>query len=149
MQASYAYVFARRRLRNEFPLTPVDVVRPHQLTLLGLATWKGFAFASKLRLASGLPYSRLTPIRQPNRTFLWELARQEDRNATQFARFFQIDLRVERKFNFRRWSIAPYADMFNLTKHRNEFQVNYLSNGRLTTSGERTLLPLVGARLEF
>jgi outer membrane receptor protein involved in Fe transport len=149
LQASYAYVHARRRLRNEFPLVPLDVVRPHQLTLIGITALKGFTVAPKLRVASGLPYSRLTPIRQADRTFLWELTNQANRNAAHFTRFFQIDLRVERKFNFKRWAIAPYVDMFNLTKHRNEFQVNYLPNGRLDTSGERTLLPLVGVRMEF
>lgn len=149
LQASYAYVHARRRLRNEYPLVPLDIVRPHQLTLIGVTGFKGFTIAPKLRWASGLPYSPLTPIRQPNRTYLWELTNQAARNTAHFARFFEIDLRVERKFNFKRCSIAPYADIFNLTKHRNEFQVNYLSNGRLDTSGERTLLPLVGARLEF
>lgn len=149
LQASYAYIHARRRLRNEFPLVPLDNVRPHQLTFIGITGVKGFSIAPKLRWASGLPYSPLTPVRQANRSFLWELPNQALRNTANFKRFFQIDLRVERKFNFKRWSIAPYADMFNLTKHRNEFQVNYLSNGRLDTTGERTLLPLVGARLEF
>ncbi len=149
LQSSYAFVHARRRLRNEFPLVPLDVVRPHQLTLIGITAFKGFTVAPKLRAASGLPYTRLTPIRQPDRTFLWELTNQANRNAADFKRFFQIDLRVERKFNFKRWSIAPYADMFNLTKHRNEFQVNYLPFGVLDTTGERTLLPLVGVRMEF
>ncbi len=149
LQSSYAYVNARRRMRNEFPLVPLDVVRPHQLTLIGITAFKGFTIAPKLRAASGLPYTRLTPVRQSDRTFLWELTNQANRNAANFTRFFQIDLRVERKFNFKRWSIAPYADMFNLTKHRNEFQVNYLPSGRLDTTGERTLLPLVGVRMEF
>jgi outer membrane receptor protein involved in Fe transport len=150
LQTSYAYVHARRRWRNGFPLVPLDVVRPHQFTVIGITSFKGFTIAPKLRVASGLPFTRLTPVPFFERLFfLWELRNQADRNAASFNRFLQVDLRVERKFNFKRWSIAPYADMFNLTKHRNEFQVNYLPNGRLDTTGERTLLPLVGVRIEF
>jgi hypothetical protein len=149
-QANYAYTFARQRFLPNGDDFANEVVRPHQLTLVGGTRWKGWSFASKLRYASGLPYHRRETITLTNPTVtLWTIARDADRNALNFNNYFQLDLRVEKKFDYKRWSLAPFTDIFNLTKHRNITEVSYPNTRTPRLTGERSLIPFVGLRVEF
>ncbi|MBK9314636.1 MAG: TonB-dependent receptor [Acidobacteria bacterium] len=154
-QAGYSWTRARRRFTPEGFTFPSEVARPHQLTLIGLTRiklWGQWLLASKMRVASGLAYSNLTPVifNEPPRVTLFELLRPEDRNALRLPNFFQLDLRVERRFDFRRWSFSPYVDIFNLTKYTNVVDVNYrLGSGTAGFLRERTLIPIIGGRIEF
>lgn len=154
-QASYAYTFAERRLTPDGLDFPSEVARPHQLTLVGITRLNFFGrwlLASRMRVASGLAYSNLTAVQQtaPPRIFLFELPGPEDRNSLRLPKYFQLDLRAEKRFDFRRWSFSPYVDIFNLTKNENVVDVSYRTSSR--TPGfqrERTLIPILGARVEF
>lgn len=149
-QANYAYTFARQRFVSNGDYFPNEVVRPHQLTLVGGTRWKGWSFASKLRYASGQPYTRRTTVTITNPTAtLWTIARDADRNSLNFNNYFQLDLRVEKKFDYKRWSLAPFTDIFNLTKHRNVTEVSYPNTRTPRLTGERSLIPFVGLRVEF
>lgn len=148
-QAAYAWTNGRRSLTPEGDRFPLEVVRPHQLTLIGLTRPGKWSFATKLRMASGLPYSPLVPVTSGNPPVtLFALARTADRNAARLPGFRQLDLRVERRFNFNRWSFAPYLDIFNLTKHRNVTEVTWRPGG-VGLLAERTRIPIFGARIEF
>lgn len=154
-QASYAYTFAEKRLTSDGVNFPSEVVRPHQLTLVGITRLNFYGLwllASRMRIASGLAYSNLSPVRLPSnaRVILFELLRPEDRNALRLPVYFQLDLRAEKRFDFKRWSFSPYIDIFNLSRYTNVVDLNYRSNS-LTTGfqRERTLIPIVGARVEF
>lgn len=154
-QAAYAYTFARRKLTADGTSFPSEVTRPHQLTLIGITQVKFFgrwSLAARLRAASGLAYSRLTPVTYttPVRVTLFELLNPADRHALRLPNFRQLDLRAERRFDFNRWSFSPYVDLFNLTKRVNIVDVNYRFGS--STPGfwrEKTLIPIVGARIEF
>ncbi len=61
-QASYGYVRSWRRFEAGGVKFPADFERPHQLTLIGITRFYGFNVAAKYRLASGLPYTRRTPV---------------------------------------------------------------------------------------
>jgi len=149
-QANYAYTFARQRFQPNGAYFPNEVVRPHQLTVVGGTRLKGWSIASKLRYASGLPYNRRETITLTNPTVtLWTLAKDADRNALNFNNYFQLDLRVEKKFDYKRWSLAPFVDIFNLTKHRNITEVSYPNTRTPRLTGERSLIPFVGLRIEF
>jgi outer membrane receptor protein involved in Fe transport len=152
-QAAYAYTNAEKRFARGDLYFPSESARPHQFTIIGLTQFAGFSIASKLRTASGLAYSNLVLVPPrgsasplPN---LYELTRPENRNALRFPGFVQLDLRVERRFNYRRWSFAPYADIFNLTKHRNVTDVTWRTLFGPNFLSERKLIPIIGARIEF
>lgn len=154
-QAAYSWTRARRRFAPGGLTFPSEVARPHQLTLIGMTRVRFFGqwlLASRLRVASGLAYSNLTPVTYPGppRVTLFELLRPEDRNSLRLPNFFQLDLRAERRFDFKRWSFSPYVDIFNLTKRTNVVDVNYrLGSGSVGFLRERTLIPIIGGRIEF
>lgn len=149
-QANYTYTFARQRFLPQGAYFPNEVARLRQLTLVGGARFKGWSFASKLRYASGLPYHRrdLITLTNPSAT-LWRIASDADRNALNFDDYLQLDLRVEKKFDYKRWSLAPFVDIFNLTKHRNITAVSYPNTRTPRLTGERSLIPFIGLRMEF
>lgn len=150
-QAAYSWTLGRRSLTRDGWRFPLEVARPHQLTLIGLTRLGGWSLASKFRIASGLPYSPLVPSQLTGSSppvLLYDLARPQDRFAASLPNFTQLDLRVERRFNFRRWSFAPYVDIFNLTKHRNVTEVTWRPAG-IGFLGEATRIPIIGTRIEF
>lgn len=151
-QASYAYAQSRRKFEENGFEFPSDLERPHQFTLIGVTKFYGFGVAAKLRIASGLTYTRRTPILFQNfpGLFLQRLARNEDINALRLPNFASLDLRVEKRFSFKRFSIAPYIDVFNLTNRNNLVEPNYeffQQTPRFLSEDER--FPIFGMRIEF
>jgi len=150
-QASYGYVRSWRRFETGGVKFPADFERPHQLTLIGITRFYGFNVAAKYRLASGLPYTRRTPfLLSPIGPILQRIASAADINALRLPNFASLDLRVEKRFGFRRWSFAPYLDYFNITNHNSVVQPNYefFSPAPFFLS-ENKRLPIFGLRIEF
>jgi outer membrane receptor protein involved in Fe transport len=151
-QASYAYVNSRRRFSENSFEFPSDFERPHQLTLIGISRFFGFSVAAKYRLASGLPYTRRTPLRVfPNsQFFLQRVASEQDINALRLPDFASLDVRAEKRFSFKRFSFAPYIDYFNVTNHDSVVQPNYEFYQRTPQFlSENQRFPIFGLRLEF
>ncbi len=151
-QASYSFLRSRRRLTENGFEFPSDFERPHQLTLIGITRFYGFSVAAKYRVASGLPDTRRTPIELfPNSSiFLQRIAQASDVNALRLSNFASLDVRAEKRFNFRRWSLAPYLDYFNITNYDSLVQPNYEFFQRSPEFlREDQRLPIFGLRIEF
>ncbi|MBS1797399.1 MAG: TonB-dependent receptor [Acidobacteria bacterium] len=149
-QASYSFIRARRRLCAGCVEFPAETERPHQLILIGVTRLAGISLAAKYRLASGLPYTLRTPVRLAASFYLERIASAADLNAGRLPRYSNLDVRAEKKFDFRRWSIAPYIDVFNIFGSRNTTDVTYqFSSSRTLTLGESDRLPIFGLRIEF
>lgn len=150
-QASYSFLRSRRRFTADGIEFPSDFERPHQLTLIGISRFYGFSVAAKYRIASGLPDTRRTPIVFPNSfLFLQRIAQASDINALRLSNFASLDVRAEKRFNFKRWSFAPYLDYFNITKHDSIVQPNYeIFNPNPQFLRESERLPIFGLRIEF
>lgn len=151
-QASYSFIHSRRRFTANGFEFPSDFERPHQLTLIGISRFYGFSVAAKYRVASGLPDTRRTPLEIfPNSfIFLQRIAQASDINALRLTNFASFDVRAEKRFNFKKWSFAPYLDYFNITKHNSIVQPNYEffdPNPQFLRESER--LPIFGLRIEF
>jgi hypothetical protein len=151
-QASYSFVRSRRRFTENGFEFPSDFERPHQLTLIGISRFYGFSVAAKYRVASGLPYTRRTPIEIfPNLfVYLQRVAQASDINKLRLSNFASLDVRAEKRFNFRRWSFAPYIDYFNITNHNSVVQPNYeFYQPTPQFLSENQRLPIFGLRIEF
>ncbi len=151
-QASYAFVDSRRRFSENAVEFPSDFERPHQLTLIGISRFYGFTVAAKYRLASGLPYTRRTPVRAfPNSNFfIQRILSEQDINALRLPNFASLDLRAEKRFGFKRVSFAPYIDYFNITNHDSVVQPNYEFFRRTPQFlSENQRFPIFGLRIEF
>lgn len=90
---------------------------------------KQWEVAAKWRLAGALPYT-------PYRTDAAALAYYADRggdglldysrvNEAETNLFSQLDVRLERKFNFAKWSLAVFADVQNVLNRFNESPPNF------------------------
>ena len=149
-QASYGYLKSDRKLTANGVEFPSDLERPHQLTLIGITSFKGFNIAAKYRIASGLPYTRRTAVTVVAGTFIQRIQTAADINALRLPNFASLDLRVERRFAFKRVSISPYIDIFNLTNYRSVVQPSYEFYRRSPLLlGEDKRLPIFGFRFEF
>ena len=119
---------------------------------IGVTRFCGFNVAATYRLASGLPNTRRTPIEiLPNVAFyVQRVAKQSDINALRLLNFASLDVRAEKRFNFKRWSFAPYVDYFNITNHNSVVQPTYEFFPRDPQFlNENQRLPIFGARVEF
>jgi len=151
-QASYAYVRSRRKFSADDFEFPFAFERPHQLTFIGISRFYGFSVAAKYRIASGLPYTRRTPVEViPNSfAYLQRIASGQDINALRLLNFASLDLRVEKRFGFKRFSFAPYLDYFNVTNHDSIVEPNYeFYQPTPQFLRENQRLPIFGLRLEF
>ena len=151
-QASYAYIQSRRKFTSSGLEFPSGLERPHQLTLIGITRFYGFSIAAKYRIASGLPYTRRTPVRiftNPS-VYLQRIAKNADINALRLPNFASLDLRAEKRFSFKRFSFAPYIDYFNITNHDSIVEPDYEFNRQMPRFlRENQRFPIFGLRLEF
>lgn len=151
-QISYSFINSKRRIADGDFAFPSDEERPHQFTAIGITRIWGITLAGKYRVASGLPYDSRTAIQivaSPAR-YLQRLANIQDRNALRLPLYKNFDFRAEKKFDFKRWSIAPYLDLFNAFSLNYKSQVDYEFNRRaVQLLGEGVRIPIFGLRLEF
>lgn len=150
-QASYGFVRSRRSVTPGGFAFPSDFERPHQLTLIGITRFYGFNVAAKYRIASGLPYTKRTPVQMvPFDAYFQRISALTDFNSLRLPNYASLDVRVEKRFGFKRWSFAPYLDYFNITNHNNVVQPDYeffrREPGFLS---ENKRLPIFGLRIEF
>lgn len=151
-QASYSYTESKRRFTPGGAKLNSDTERPHQLTLIGITRFYGFNIAAKYRLASGLPYTRRTPvdILPPFGVIVQRVVNESDINALRLPSYANLDLRVEKRFVFRRWSFAPYVDIFNVTENKTIVQPNYeLFQPQVSFLNEGRRLPIFGLKIAF
>jgi hypothetical protein len=151
-QVSYSFINSKRRITDGGFAFPSDEERPHQFTAIGITRVLGITIAGKYRVASGLPYDRRTAVRISTSPliYLQRLTTIENRNALRLPFYRDFDLRVEKKFDFRKWSIAPYLDLFNAFSLNYKSQVDYeLNRQNVQLIGEGVRIPIFGLRLEF
>lgn len=149
-QLSYSFVRSRRELCDGCFAFPADIERPHQLIILGITRVKGFTVGGKYRLASGLPYSVRTPVTISPGTFVQRIQNVEDINAARLPRYSSFDVRIERKFDFKKWSVAPFFDLFNVFATNEGTEINYeFDKPSAQLINEGTRLPIFGLRIEF
>lgn len=151
-QVSYSFINSKRRIADGGFAFPSDEERPHQFTAIGITRVLGITIAGKYRVASGLPYDRRTAVRISTSPliYLQRLTTIENRNALRLPFYRDFDLRVEKKFDFRKWSIAPYLDLFNAFSLNYKSQIDYeLNRQNVQLIGEGVRIPIFGLRLEF
>jgi len=99
-----------------------------------------------------LPYTRRTSVRISSNpvAYLQRISQASDINALRLSNFASLDVRAEKRFNFKRWSLAPYIDYFNITNHDSNVQPNYEFYRRTPQFlSENQRLPIFGLRIEF
>jgi hypothetical protein len=91
-----------------------------------------------------------TPVTIAPGTFVQRIQNVGDINAARLPKFSSFDVRVERKFDFKRWSMAPFFDLFNVFASNEGTEINYeLNRSSAQLANEGTRLPIFGLRIEF
>jgi TonB family protein len=127
--------------------------QPHNLVALGTVElpelWQGLSAGFRLRFTSGNPYERIhqavydadSDAYQPITTGKLD-SRAPD--------FFQLDLRVDKKWTYRLWSLSTYLEVQNVTARQNPeapaYSFDYAKQGWVTGVG---FFPAFGVRAEY
>ena len=111
----------------------------------GLLGWRPNArweFSGRVRSAAGLPTTPFTTAGQ------LDFARYNE--GERLPQFFALDLRIDRRFVFRRSQLVTYIDVQNATSRKNISQIAWDARQRAAVPNESIgLLPSIGINWEF
>jgi len=152
-----AYSYARTKRENT-KLDPMnedgaDYDQPHNLTAVGSLelpeVWDGLSCGFRLRYGSGNPYRRVTGAVFNADEDIFEQIPSRDRGA-RMPDFFQLDLRVDKRWTFDTWAFSAYLDLQNVTNRRNADSVSYSHDySELGYSSSALFYPSFGLRAEY
>lgn len=167
--AAYTYVVSTAT-GNSGANVPTTWDSRHLLTVTGVQKFgKNWSAGGKFRFVGGLPYTPYD-LSASSRPEVWQTAggpvRDYSRfNGERFNAFHQLDVRVDKQFFFKKWSLMVYLDIQNLYNFQSPstdivlreknldgtFALDENGNYRLrsikNTSG--TVLPTIGIMVEF
>lgn len=152
-----AYTLARSVRRNsaDEPERPFQFDQTHNLTVLGsYRLGRGWEFGARFRLVSG---ALVTPVvRAPSLPALYaaDAGTYAPLQGSQFSQrlplFHQLDVRVDKRWQFRRWNFSAYLDVQNAYSNRaaEDLTYNYNYSQQQYQLGI-PIIPSFGLRGEF
>jgi len=127
--------------------------QPHNVVALGTVElpeiWEGLSAGFRVRYSTGNPYERVRGASYDADSDLYQPLVTGVSSGREPG-FFQLDLRVDRKWTHRNWTFAAYLDVQNVTSRGNPEGAAY--NYDYSRSGWATGLPLFpsfGLRAEY
>jgi TonB family protein len=127
--------------------------QPHNLVALGTwdlpEVWDGFAAGFRLRYATGNPYRRVVGAVYDADADRY-LPVQEESLGGRVPDFFQLDVRLDKRWTWRTWILSAYLEAQNVTNRKNPEDVAY--NHDYSEQGWMTGLPFFpsfGIRAEY
>jgi TonB family protein len=146
-----AYSF-QRSLRSDPPDTqrPYDFDQPNNLTVLGTyQLGRGWSAGARFRLVSGNPYTPVVGSVFDSSTGVFVPVYGET-NGDRLATFWALDLRVDKVWTFKDWTLTLYLDTQNVTNRENQegWTYNFDYTQRTPTTG-LPILPILGLKGEW
>ena len=146
-----AYSF-QRSLRTDPPTAqvPFDFDQPNNLTILGTyQLGRGWSAGARFRLVSGNPYTPIKSSVFDSATGVFVPVYGEN-NSDRLATFWAIDLRIDKVWTFKDWTLTLYLDTQNVTNRKNQegWTYNYDYTDRTPTTG-LPILPILGLKGEW
>jgi hypothetical protein len=77
----------------------------------GYMLGKGWEISSKFRWFGGRPYTPINPVTG--------IQNVEEYNSARYPDYYSLDLRVDKRWNFKKWSLITYIDIQNITGRKN------------------------------
>ncbi len=147
-----AYSFSRSEryyeLEGKWGLHPLD--QPHNL--IAIASYKlpyDFIAGARVRFTSGslnTPY--VGAIYDANGNYYWPIV--GELFSRRLPPFFQLDVRIDKRFVFRDWTLSVYADVQNVTNYGNvEGTFNNYDYTQEQFIYGLPILPVLGLRADF
>lgn len=148
---AYTLSRAERRLRPEDPMTLFIWDQTHILTLIGsYQLGKGWEVGARFRYVTGRMYT-------PNIGGVYDYDAgayapipEVPINQSRLPSFNQLDIRIDKKWQFQHWAFSTYLDILNVYNRSNPEGVSYNYNytQREIVSG-LPILPVLGVRGEL
>lgn len=127
---------------------PGDFDQRHNLTIVGsIKLGRGWQIGGRFRLVSGQPYTPVVGSLEYEGGFLPIRGLQ---NSARFPPFHQLDIRVDRRWIYKRVSFLAYLDILNVYNHQNVEMYVYSYDFRDTVGGfGLPIFPSLGLRLDY
>ena len=170
-----SYTFFRSEIEDKYgEYVPTSWDNQHVFVLTGSYNFgKNWTFGAKFRYAGGLPYTPYD-LETSSRVDAWATQGQAfldyDRvNSLRLSSFNQLDIRVDKRFYFNKWSLMLYLDIQNLYNFQSEEPdiivraqdengkyITYLDENDILRyeleaipSSSGTVLPTIGIMIDF
>lgn len=149
-----AYTLSRseRRSVNGEGLALFQYDQPHILTALGsYKLGKGWEIGARFRYVSGPLYTPCTGVGGFYDSGAGAYECISGRPFSQrLGAFHQLDVRIDKTWDFRVWKLSAYLDLYNAYNHQSPEDLSYDFNySRSTTQKGLPLIPSLGLRAEF
>ncbi len=147
---SYTLSRSDRQLAPDQPWTRFDFDQTHILTLIGVVRLpRGWQVGARFRVVSGNPYTPVVgAVYSPSDDDYIPL--EGRRNSARVAPFHQLDLRVDKRWTFRRWWLTAYLDVQNAYNHQNpEFAIYSFDYRARSTLASLPIIPSLGIKAQF
>ena len=146
---AYSY---QRSLRTDPPTNqvPFDFDQPNNLTLLGTyQLGRGWSAGARFRFVSGNPSTPVVSSIFDSATGVF-VPVYGDTNSERLAAFWAVDLRIDKVWTFKDWTLTLYLDTQNVSNRKNQegWTYNYDYAQRTPTTG-LPILPILGLKGEW
>ncbi len=127
-----------------------DYDQPYALSLLSSWDFKpGWNAGLRYRLAAGLPYTPISYGVYDGTTDSYDPVFGEE-NSDRLPAYQKVDVHIERRLSFRRWTLVGYAELWWVPKDANVLYPAWSYDySQQTLVGGIPFLPLVGARADL
>jgi len=103
-------------------------------------------FSAKWRYTGGRPYTSPTYERQYH---AWIVPGNTSYNTERFPAYHRLDLRIDRRFFFRNWSLAVYFDIMNVYQRENIWDYSRDEYGKVKNIYQFSTMPIGGFSVDF
>ena len=103
---------------------------------------KGWEAAAKFRFVGGRPYTAINPENGTQFAL--------DYNAARLPNYSRLDVRVDRRFNFKKWTLVTYIDVQDVWNQKNVTDFRWNKYTRKIEEDESIgILPTIGVNAIF
>jgi len=108
----------------------------------GYMLGKGWEISSKFRWFGGRPYTPINPLNGVQEISLY--------NTERYPNYYSLDVRVDKRWNFRTWSLITYIDIQNITGNKNITRYEWNKYKGIIEANESIgIFPTIGINATF
>ena len=102
--------------------------------------------SSRWRFAGGRPYTEPIYLRQYH---VWIVPEDTPLNTERFPDYHRLDIRLDRRFYFKNWSLVVYFDVMNVYGRNNIWDYSRDEYGKIENIYQFSTFPVGGFNIEF
>jgi TonB family protein len=147
---SYTVSRSERRFDAREGFVPFDFDQTHILTLIAVYRLpRRWQIGARFRVVSGNPYTPRTGAALDASTGDY-IPIDGDRNSARVPAFHQLDLRIDKRFVWRKVELATYVDILNVYNRQNpEFLQDSYDYAQVAPVASLPILPSLGVKLSW